>query len=109
MTRVAWLAAHRLSQDRPWETEGVSRATYYRRRSVDGTAAGWPRQSQTRRAEREPRKRETGTVPCKKIVGGHATCLTGVRHARTVQIMLTPQGLSWCNGDAADAARWMPL
>ena len=32
--RGLWLAQHAISRDRPWETEGISRATWYRQRNT---------------------------------------------------------------------------
>lgn len=34
MTRAQWEAAHSLSRSKPWEAEGVSRRTWYRRRGT---------------------------------------------------------------------------
>jgi hypothetical protein len=34
LPRSLWLALHPLSRERPWEAEGVSRATWYRRRRI---------------------------------------------------------------------------
>jgi len=67
MTRMAWLAAHTTSRDRPWIREGVSRRTYYRRLRQGSRAPAHPR---THRAN----VRGTGTVTGCSIVGGHATC-----------------------------------
>lgn len=36
--RSIWLAAHPISRVRPWEAEGISRATWYRRRSAERRA-----------------------------------------------------------------------
>jgi hypothetical protein len=96
MTRLAWLAAHRLSQDRPWETEGVSRRTWYRRHRSEGLSSKTTsplQQGGRARADQAGTERKrvgTGPVPCKKIVGGHATCATDGRRARSVRMLMPP-------------------
>ena len=42
MTRERWLAAHSSTRDKPWEREGVSRRTWYRRRREAPCCKGRP-------------------------------------------------------------------
>jgi hypothetical protein len=40
LTRAEYLAANSISRHKPWEAEGISRRTWYRRRSTSATCAG---------------------------------------------------------------------
>jgi hypothetical protein len=56
-TRKQWLAANTVSKLKPWEMEGVSRATYYRRRET-GTAASYLSST----VDAQPVSRRNGTA-----------------------------------------------
>ena len=61
MTRAQW-EANSKSRGRPWELEGVSRATWYRRRGKPAPVA-----SAALCKDAAPNA-ETGTVPCKELL-----------------------------------------
>jgi hypothetical protein len=70
ITRSAWLALNSLMRDKPWQSEGISRAQWYRRRARQHGLDERSEPSERARPSRRGLHRETGTATIEKIVLG---------------------------------------